>query len=162
LVFHLQIDADLDIAYRYLDPTFQSDADTCGSGSATLLPLGGSGSATLLPLGGSGSAIPHCTVLNVFNWLCFNVGTRLAMSNQRSFKIRSFRFAAFVPKRIERFKIKILDQNKTFSVSSQNFLTKSFCFVRFQNFFNYLNVLFCLWKTLAQFVRFWFRFDIIF
>jgi hypothetical protein len=28
--------------------------------------------------------------------------------------------------------------------------------------FNYLNVLFCLWKTLAQFVTFWFRFDIIF
>ncbi len=29
-------------------------------------------------------------------------------------------------------------------------------------FLNYLNVLFCLWKTLAQFVTFWFRFDIIF
>ncbi len=29
-------------------------------------------------------------------------------------------------------------------------------------FLNYLNVLFCLWKTLAQFVRFWFQFDTIF
>jgi hypothetical protein len=36
-----------------------------------------------------------------------------------------------------------------------------FCSVS-KKFLNYLNVLFCLWKTLAQFVRFWFRFDIIF
>ena len=62
---------------------------------------------------------------------------RLAMSNQRSFKIGSFRFAAFVPKKIEckRFEIKILDRNKTFSISSQNFWTKSFCFVPFPKFF---------------------------
>ena len=36
-----------------------------------------------------------------------------------------------------------------------------FCSIS-KNFLNYLNVLFCLWKTLAQFVTFWFRFDIIF
>jgi hypothetical protein len=29
------------------------------------------------------------------------IGNRLAMSNQRSFKIGSFRFAAFVPKKIK-------------------------------------------------------------
>jgi hypothetical protein len=63
--------------------------------------------------------------------------SRVVMSNQRSFKIGSFRFAAFVPKKIEceRFYIKILDRNQTFSVSSQNFWTKSFCFVPFPKIF---------------------------
>jgi hypothetical protein len=96
--------------------------------------------------------------------VCDNPAPGLAMSNQRSFKIGSFRFAAFVPKKIEckRFKIKILDRNKTFSVISKSFDQKLlFCSVS-KIFFNYLNVLFCLWKTLAQFVTFWFRFDIIF
>ncbi len=59
------------------------------------------------------------------------------MSNQRSFKIGSFRFAAFVPKKIEyiRFWNKILDRNKTFLFSTRIFLSKSFVLVRFQNFF---------------------------
>ncbi len=52
----------------------------------------------------------------------------VAMANQRSFKIGSFRFAAFVPKKIEyiRFWNKILDQNKTFLLSTKNFC-QSFC-----------------------------------
>ncbi len=58
-------------------------------------------------------------------------GSGLAMSNQRSFKIGSLRFSAFVPKKIEckRFWIKILDRNKTPSISSKIFLTKSNHFV---------------------------------
>ncbi len=61
----------------------------------------------------------------------------LAMSNQRSFKIESFRFAAFVPKKIEyiRFWNKILDQNKTFSISTRKIWSKSFCSSPFPNFF---------------------------
>jgi hypothetical protein len=60
----------------------------------------------------------------------------VAMSNQRSFKIESFRFAAFVPKKIEyiRFFNKILDQNKTFSMRNRKFWSKSFCFGPFPNF----------------------------
>ncbi len=60
----------------------------------------------------------------------------VAMSNQRSFKIESFRFPAFVPKKIEyiRFWNKILDRNKTFSISTWKFLFKSFCSGQFSNF----------------------------
>jgi hypothetical protein len=46
------------------------------------------------------------------------------MSNQRSFKIESFRFAAFVP--------------------IENLGTKAFVLVRFQIFLRQLKVLFCL------------------
>jgi hypothetical protein len=51
------------------------------------------------------------------------------MSNQRSFKFESFRFTAFVPKKIEyiRFCNKILDRNKTFSISTRKFRFKRFC-----------------------------------
>jgi hypothetical protein len=61
----------------------------------------------------------------------------LVMSNQRSFKIESFRFAAFVPKKIEciRFGNKILDRNETFSISTKKFRSKSFRFVPFPNIF---------------------------
>jgi hypothetical protein len=61
---------------------------------------------------------------------------RIAMSNQRSFKIESFRFPAFVPKKIEyiRFGNKILDRNKTFSISTRKFWFKSFCYGQFSNF----------------------------
>ncbi len=79
------------------------------------------------------------------------------MSNQRSFKIGSLSFAAFVPKKIEckRFGIKILDQNKTFSISSQKFWTKSFCFVPFPKVFQD-NFTFCFvfnkpWCNLKRF-----------
>ena len=59
------------------------------------------------------------------------------MSNQRSFKIESFRFAAFVPKKIEyiHFWNKILYRNKTFSVSTRKIWSKSFCSGPFPNFF---------------------------
>jgi hypothetical protein len=62
---------------------------------------------------------------------------RVAMSNQRSFKIESFRFAAFVPKKIEyiRFWNKILDRNKTFLFSTRISLSKSFCSGPFPKFF---------------------------
>jgi hypothetical protein len=61
----------------------------------------------------------------------------VAMSNQRSFKIGSIRFAAFVPKKIEYicFRNKILDRNKTFSISTKKILSKSFCSGRFPIFF---------------------------
>jgi hypothetical protein len=61
----------------------------------------------------------------------------LAMSNQCSFKIESFHFTAFVPKKIEyiRFGNKILDRNEKFSVSTQKFWSKNFCFVPFPNIF---------------------------
>jgi hypothetical protein len=88
------------------------------------------------------------------------------MSNQRSFKIGSFRFAAFVPEKIENvnvFKSKFWIETKHFLSVLKIFLPKAFVLFCFQNFFfNYLKVLFCLWKTLAQFGTFWFRFDIIF
>ncbi len=62
---------------------------------------------------------------------------RLAMSNQRSFKIESFRFPASVPKKIEyiRFWNKILDRSKTFSISTRKFRFKRFCSGPFSNFF---------------------------
>ena len=58
------------------------------------------------------------------------------MSNQRSFKIESFRFPAFAPKKIEyiRFWNKILDRNKTFSISTRKFWSKSFCYGQFSIF----------------------------
>jgi hypothetical protein len=61
----------------------------------------------------------------------------LGMSNQRSFKIESFCFTAFVLKKIKyiRFGNKILDRNEKFSVSTQKFWSKSFCFVPFPNIF---------------------------
>ncbi len=61
----------------------------------------------------------------------------LAMSNQRSFKIESFRFAAFVPKKIEyiSFWNKILDRNKTFCISTRKIWSKSFCSGPFLIFF---------------------------
>ncbi len=63
--------------------------------------------------------------------------SRVAMSNQRSFKIGSFRFAAFVPKNnaYNSFWNKILDRNKTFSISSRNFWSKTFRSSLFPNFF---------------------------
>ncbi len=62
--------------------------------------------------------------------------TGVAMSNQRSFKIESIRFAALVPKKIEyiRFLNEILDQNKTFSIRNGKFWSKSFRFGLFPNF----------------------------
>jgi hypothetical protein len=68
------------------------------------------------------------------------------MSNQRSFKIESFRFAAFVPKKIEyiRFWNKILDRNKTFSISTRKLWSKSFCSGPFPNFFETTKCFFCI------------------
>jgi hypothetical protein len=67
------------------------------------------------------------------------LGSALAMSNQRSFKIESIRFAAFVPKKIEyiRFGNKLLDRNKTFSISTRKSWPKSFSSGPFQK--NFLN-----------------------
>jgi hypothetical protein len=60
------------------------------------------------------------------------------------------------------FKSKFWIKTKRFLSVLKIFLPKAlFCSVS-KNFLNYLNVLFCLWKTLAQFVTLWFRFDIIF
>ncbi len=61
----------------------------------------------------------------------------VAMSNQRSFKIESFRFPAFGPKKIEyiRFWNKILDRNQTFSISTRKFRFKRFCSGPFSIFF---------------------------
>jgi hypothetical protein len=58
------------------------------------------------------------------------------MSNQRSFKIESIHFAAFVPKKIEyiRFLNEILDQNETFSIRNGKFRSKNFRFGLFPNF----------------------------
>ncbi len=63
--------------------------------------------------------------------------TWIAMSNLRSFKIGSFRFVAFVPKKIEynSFWNKILDWNKTFSNSSSKFWSKRFRSGLFPNLF---------------------------
>ncbi len=65
------------------------------------------------------------------------IHSQLAMSNQRFFKIESFRFPAFVPKKIEyiRFLDKILDRNKTFSISTRKLWFKRFCSGPFSNFF---------------------------
>jgi hypothetical protein len=70
----------------------------------------------------------------------------LAMSNQRSFKFESFRFPAFVPKKIEYipFCNKILDRNKTFSISTRKFRFKRFCSAPFSNFFETIKSFFCL------------------
>ncbi len=59
------------------------------------------------------------------------------MSNQRSFKIESFRFAAFVPKKIEckRFKSKFWIETKRFLSVLKIFGPKAFVLFRFQNFF---------------------------
>jgi hypothetical protein len=86
------------------------------------------------------------------------------MSSQRSFKIESIRFDAFVPKKIEyiHFRNKILERNKIFPSVLEKFGPKAFVLVDFQIFFEQVNVLFCLLKTLTQFKTFWFRFDIIF
>ena len=69
------------------------------------------------------------------------------MSNQRSFKIGSFRFAAFVPKKIEyiRFWNKILDRNEMFLISTRKFLSKTFCSGLFPKKF---------WKPWRNFKRF--------
>ncbi len=69
--------------------------------------------------------------------MSYIVDLELAMSNQRSFKIGSFRFAAFVPKKIEckRFLIKILDRTKRFLSVLKIFGPKAFVLFRFQNFF---------------------------
>ncbi len=71
---------------------------------------------------------------------------KLAMSNQRSFKIESFRFGAFVPKKIEyiHFWNKILDRNKTFSISTRKFWAKTFCSGPFPNFFETTKCSFCI------------------
>ncbi len=83
---------------------------------------------------------PRILILNPFLvkiLKCYVSEPVLAMSNQRSFKIESFRFGAFVPKKIEyiRFWNKILDRNKTFSISTRKFWSKSFCSGSFSNFF---------------------------
>ncbi len=72
----------------------------------------------------------------------------LAMSNQRSFKIDSFRFVAFVPKKIEYilFWNKILDRNKRFLSLLEKFGPKAFVLVCFQIFLEQQKVLFCFWK----------------
>jgi hypothetical protein len=51
------------------------------------------------------------------------------MSNQRSFKIESFRFAAFFQKKIES------GSKQTFSISTRKIWSKSFCSGPFPNFF---------------------------
>jgi hypothetical protein len=58
------------------------------------------------------------------------------MSNQRSFKIESFPFAAFVPKKIEyiRFEIKFWIETKRFLPVLEKFGPKAFVLVRFQIF----------------------------
>ena len=85
------------------------------------------------------------------------------MSNQRSFKIESFLFAAFILKKIEyiHFWNKILDRNEMFSVSTQKFWSKSFCFVLLPKFF-WDNKKFCFvfkkhWCNLKCFVLFWYH-----
>jgi hypothetical protein len=72
------------------------------------------------------------------------------MSNQRSFKIESFRFAAFVARKIE-----FLDRTKTFSISTGNCGPKAFVLVRFKKFFETTKSFLCL---LAQFESFGFVF----
>jgi hypothetical protein len=59
------------------------------------------------------------------------------MSNQRSFKIESFPFAAFVPKKIEhiRFETKFWIVTKRFLSVLEKFGPKAFVLVRFQIFF---------------------------
>ncbi len=76
--------------------------------------------------------------------------------------IESFRFPAFVTKKIEyiRFWNKILDWNKTFSISTRKFRFKHFCSGPFSNFFETIKSLIWLLKILAQFETFWFRFAI--
>ena len=88
----------------------------------------------------------------------------LAMSNQRSFKIESFRFVAFVPKKIEyiRYWNKNLDRNKTFSISSRKIWSKSFCSGLFPNFF-WNKKKFCFvfrkpWHNCNVLVLFWYHF----
>jgi hypothetical protein len=58
------------------------------------------------------------------------------MSNESSFKIENFHFAAFVPKKIEyiRFGNKILDRSETFSISTKKFGPNAFVLFRFQTF----------------------------
>jgi hypothetical protein len=60
----------------------------------------------------------------------------LAMSNQRSFKIGSFRFAAFVPKKIDKlvFETKFWIETKRFYFVLEIFCPKAFVLVRFQKF----------------------------
>ncbi len=88
----------------------------------------------------------------------------LAISNQRSFKIGASVLMLSFRKRsnVNIFKSKFWIKTKHFLSVLKIFWPKAFVLFRFQNFFNYLNVFFCLWKTLAQFVTFWFCFDIIF
>ncbi len=73
------------------------------------------------------------------------------MSNQRSFKIESFPFGAFVPKKIKyiRFWNKILERNKTFSISTRKFWSKSFCSGPFPNFFKTTKCFFLYLKNPA-------------
>ncbi len=73
--------------------------------------------------------------------------SRLAMSNQRSFKIGSFRFAAFVTKKIEYngFWNKILDRKKKhFQSVLSNFGPKALVLVCFKICLRKQKVLFCL------------------
>ena len=72
---------------------------------------------------------------------------QLAMSNQRSFKIESIRFAAFVPKKIEYifvFETKFWIETKRFLSVLENLGSNAFVLVRFQIFLRQLKVLFCL------------------
>ncbi len=76
------------------------------------------------------SQFPHsCSKIGRPTLGYINRSKILAMSNQRSFKIETFRFAAFVPKKIEyiRFWNKILDRNKMFSISTRKIWSKNFC-----------------------------------
>jgi hypothetical protein len=68
------------------------------------------------------------------------------MSNQRAFKIESFRFGAFVPKKIEyiRFKTKFWIETKRFLSVLENFVQKAFVLVQLQIFFETSKCFFCI------------------
>jgi hypothetical protein len=68
----------------------------------------------------------------------------VAMSNQRSFKIEIFRFAAFVPKNIFVFETKFWIETKRFLSVLDKFGPKAFVLVCFQIFLGQQKVLFCL------------------
>ncbi len=108
----------------------------------------------------------HCLSLLLFV-IYHSWSNPLPSSNVKStiFQDRKLPFCCFRSKkdRMETF----LNQNsgskqKRFLSVLNIFWPKAFVLSVSKNFLNYLNVLFCLWKNLAQFVRFWFRFDIIF
>ncbi len=86
------------------------------------------------------------------------------MSNQRSFKIESFRFAAFVPKKIEyiRFETKFWIETKRFLSLQKNFGPKAFDLFRFQKIFETNKSFVLFLNNPGAIETFWFGFDIIF